>query len=223
MSKTRIRRPASGIRPARRSLVELTAAASHAIDDGLLVTSVGLIAAFPDDPPPSQPAAKAHDSTTVAGQVTAPISVAESLNKTAARNVELVDSDSTAAMVVKIAKDYHNRAFENVKLVLYAALDNAKDCAETRVGSEGRLKGHGGAIVEKNFRTAAEFRTEALELMKANVITSVEYARELAGTRTAAEFVELSGTQARKQCELILKQAGALKSFAEKITKSSAD
>ena len=132
----------------------------------------------------------------VAGQVTAPIPVAvpESLNEAAARSGELVDSDSTAEMVVKIAKDYHNRAFENIKLTLNAALDHAKDFAETRVGSEGALKGHGGAILENNFLTvlkgtAAEFRAEALELMKANVITTLEYARELAGTTTAAEFV----------------------------------
>jgi hypothetical protein len=96
------------------------------------------------------------------------------------------------------------------------------------VGSEGALKSHGGAILENNFLTvlkgtAAEFRAEALELMKANVITTLEYARELAGTTTAAEFVELSGTQARKQCELILKQAGSLMSLAQTITKSSAE
>jgi hypothetical protein len=60
-------------------------------------------------------------------------------------------------------------------------------------------------------------------MMKANVITSLEYARELAGTTTAAEFVQLSGTQARKQCELILKQAGSLRSLAQTITKSSPD
>jgi hypothetical protein len=228
MSKTRIRQSASDIRPARRSLVELTAVASRAIDDGLLVTSASLIAASTDDPPRSEPAAKTHDRTMVAGQVTAPIPVAvpESLNEAAAHNGELVDSDSTAEMVVKIAKDYHNRAFENIKLALNAALDHAKDFAETRVGSEGALKGHGGAILENNFLTegtTAEFRAEALELMKANVITNLEYARELAGTTTAAEFVELSSTQARKQCELILKQAGSLMSLAQTITKSSAD
>ena len=228
MSRTRTRRQASDIRPARRSLVELTAVASRAIDDGLLVTSASLIAASPDDPPRSEPAAKAHDRTMVAGQVTAPIPVAvpESLNEAAARNGELVDSDSTAEMVVKIAKDYHNRAFENIKLTLNAALDHAKDFAETRVGSDGALKGHGGAILENNFLTegtTAEFRAEALELMKANVITNLEYARELAGTTTAAEFVELSSTQARKQCELILKQAGSLMSLAQTITKSSAE
>jgi hypothetical protein len=202
--------------------------ASRAIDDGLLVTSASLIAASTDDPPRSESAAKTHDRTMVAGQVTAPIPVAvpESLNEAAARSGELVDSDSTAEMVVKIAKDYHNRAFENIKLTLNAALDHAKDFAETRVGSEGALKGHGGAILENNFLTegtTAEFRAEALELMKANVITNLEYARELAGTTTAAEFVELSSTQARKQCELILKQAGSLMSLAQTITKSSAD
>jgi hypothetical protein len=181
MSKTRIRRPASDRRPARRSLVELTAAASRAIDDGLLVT------ASPNDPPRSEPAAKTHNRTMVAAQVTAPIPVAvpESLNAAAAaHNGELVDSDSTAEMAMKIAEDYHNRAFKTITLALDAALDRAK------------------------------FRAEALELMKANVITTMEYAQELAGTTTAAEFVELSGMQARKQCELILKQAGALKSLA---------
>jgi hypothetical protein len=96
------------------------------------------------------------------------------------------------------------------------------------VGSDGALKGHGGAVLENNFLTvlkgtAAEFRAEALELMKANVITTLEYARELAGATTAAEFVELSGTQARKQCELILKQASSLMSLAQTITKSSAE
>jgi hypothetical protein len=219
MSKTRIRRPASDIRPTRRSLVELTAAASRAIDDGLLVTSASLIAASPDDTPRSEPAAKTHDRTMVAGQVKAPFpfAVPEPLNEAAARSGEFVDSDSTAEMVVKIAKDYHSRAFENIKLTLNAALDHAKDFAETRVGSEGALKGQGVAILEN------EFRAEALELMKANVITTLEYARELAGTTTAAEFVELSGTQARKQCELILKQAGSLVSLAQTITKSRAE
>jgi hypothetical protein len=229
MSKTRIRQSASDIRPARRSLVELTAAASRAIDDGLLVTSAGLIAAPPDCPLPSAPAAKTHDRGMVAPQVTAPtpVAVPESLKKVAARNGQLVGSDSTAEMLVEIAKDCHKRAFQDIKLALDLALDHAKNFAETRVGSEGAMKGDAGAMPQNNFLailkgTAAEFRAEALEMMKANVITTVEYARELAGTRTAAEFVELSGTQARKQCELILKQAGSLRSLAQTKTKSSA-
>jgi hypothetical protein len=127
------------------------------------------------------------------GFPTANLSDRSGTRNAAAHNGELVDSDSTAEMVMKIAEDYHVRAFETIKLALNAALDRAK------------------------------FRAEALELIKANVITTLEYAQDLAGTTTAAEFVELSGTQARKQCELILKQAGSLTSLAQTITKSMAD
>jgi hypothetical protein len=131
-------------------------------------------------------------------------------------------------MVVKIAKDNQSRAFENVKVSLNAALDYTKDFVERRVEGEGGPKGLGGADHASGFLAvfngaSAEFRTEALELMKASMITTLEYTRELASTTTAAEFVELSGRQARKQCELMLKQAGALKSLALAITKSNAE
>ena len=229
ISKTRIRRPASNTRSARRSLVELTAAASRAVDDGVVVMSASLVAASADDPPRSEHAAKTSSRVIGATQPTAPspVAVPESLNAAASRSGELVDSDSTAEMVVKIAKDYQNSAFESIKDSLNAALDHAKDFAETRVGGEAASKDDGGANLD-NFMTVlkgatAEFHAEALELMKANVITTLEYARELAGTTTVAEFVELSGTHARKQCELILKQAGSLMSLAQTITKSSAE
>jgi hypothetical protein len=226
MSKAQIRRPASDTRSARRSLVELTAAASRAVDDSLFAMSSTLIATS-DDPPRSEHAAKVSDRTVVARQATVPIPVPEFLNAAVSSSEEHVDPDSTAGMVVKIAKDYQNRAFENIKVGLNAALDHAKDFAETRVGGEAASRDHGGASLD-NFLTllqgaAAEFRAETLELMKANAITTLEYARELAGTTTAAEFVELSSAQARKQCELILKQAGTLKSLAHRITKSGAD
>jgi hypothetical protein len=267
MSETRIRRPASDTRPARRSLVELTAAASRAVDDSLFVTSAGLIAASPDDPTRSEHAAKVSDRTVVARQAAAPLPVAvtvaqvvrllqrpipsdehigaalarleavavrinarrvpEFLNAAVSRSDELVDSDSTAEMVVKIAKDCQNRAFQNIQVSLNAALDHVRDFAETRVGSEGASKDDGGASLDDSLTVlkgaTVEFRAEALELMNANVITTLEYARELAGTTTAAEFVELSSAQARKQCELILKQAGALRSLTQTITKPSAD
>jgi Phasin protein len=229
MSKTRIRRRASDTRSARRSLVELTAAASRAIDDGLLVTSASLIAAPPDDSSRSEQTAKTSDRAVVARRATTsvPVAIPESLNAAVSRSDELVDSDSTAEMFVKIAKDYQNRAFESVKVSLNAALDHAKDLVEPRVRSEAAPKDHGGASLD-NFLTvlngaAAEFGAEALELMNANVITTLEYARDLSGTTTAAQFVELSSAQARKQYELILKQAGALKSLAETITKSIAE
>jgi hypothetical protein len=226
MSKTRIRRRASDTRSARRSLVELTAAASRAVDDGLFVTSASLIAAPPDDSSRSEQAAETSDRAVVT-TTSVPVAIPESLNAAVSRSDELVDSDTTADIVVKIAKDYQNRAFESVKVSLNAALDHAKDFVEPRVRSEAAPKDHGGASVD-NFLTvlngaATEFGAEALELMNANLITTLEYARDLSGTTTAAQVVELSSAQARKQYELILKQAGALKSLAETITKSIAE
>ena len=229
MSEMRTRRSVSSTRSARRSLVELTAAASRVVDDSLFVLSGSGIAVSPDDPARSN-TAKTSGHAIVARQATAPshAAVPESRNAAGPRNDERVDSDSTAGMMVKIAKDYQNEAFENIKVSLNAALDHAKDYVETRVRSEAASKDNDGSSLEGNFLTvfkeaATEFRAEAVELMKANVITTLEYTRELAGTRTLAEFVELSSAQARKQCELMLKQAGALKSLAQTITKSGSD
>jgi hypothetical protein len=223
MSNMRPRRPDSDTRRARRSLVELTAAASRAIDDGLLVTPIGLITAYPDDPSRLEQASNACDAT-----VAAPIAVAAAESPSTAASHGLVDSDSSAEMVLKIAKDYQDRAFESIKDSLNAALDYTKDFVERRVGSEAPPKGHGSARLESNFLAvlhgaSAEFRTEALELMQAHVITTLEHAQELARTTTTAEFVELSGRQAREQCELMLKQAGALKSLALMKPKSDAE
>ena len=229
MSEMRTRRSVSSTRSARRSLVDLTAAASRVVDDSLFVLSGSGTTVSPDDPARSN-TAKTSGHAIVARQATAPspAAVPESRNAGGPRNDERVDSDSTAGMMVKIAKDYQNEAFENIKVSLNAALDQAKDYVETRVRSEAASKDNDGSSLEGNFLTvfkeaATEFRAEAVELMKANVITTLEYTRELAGTRTLAEFVELSSAQARRQCELILKQAGALKSLARTITKSASD
>jgi hypothetical protein len=226
MSKTRIGRQASDTRCARRSLVELTAAASRAVDDGLFVTSASLNVAPSDDSSRSGQAAETSDRAVVT-TTSVPVAIPESLNAAVSGSDELVDSDTTAEMFVKIAKDCQNRAFESVKVSLNAALDHAKNFVEPRARSEVAPKDDSGASVD-NFLTvlngaAAEFGAEALELMNANMITTLEYTRDLSGTTTAAQFVELSSAQARKQYELILRQAGALKSLAETITKSIAE
>jgi hypothetical protein len=198
--------------------VELTEAASRAIDDGLLAACGSVMAASPGDPPRLELAADTPDST---------VAVPDSRSTAASRRDGLVVSDTSAEMVVKLAKDYQHRAFENIKVGLGAALDYTKELAEMPARSEATSNGRGGAS-PNNFLMAlggasAEFRAEALMLMRANMVTTLEYARELAGTKTPAEFVELSGRQARKQCELMLKQAGALKSLAVAIAKSDAE
>src|SRR6516165_4393710 len=168
MRKTRIRRSAN-TRFARRSLVELTAAASGAIDDGLFVLSSGIAASNPARS--KHTGEKTSDQTIVARQAMAPspVAVLESRNAAAPRKDELLDSDTTAEMMVKIATDYQNRAFENIKASLNAALDHAKDLVETRVGGEAASKDIAGSSLESNFLTvlkeaAGEFRADAVEL-----------------------------------------------------------
>lgn len=158
MSHTQIRRRASHTRCARRSLVELTAAASRAVDDGLFVLSSGIAASNPRSEHTGE---KTSDQTILARQATAPspVAVLESRNAAAPRKDELLDSDTTTEMMVKITNDYQNRAFENIKASLNAALDHAEDLVETPVGG-----------VESNFLTvlkeaATEFRADAVELI----------------------------------------------------------
>src|SRR5438132_12613565 len=169
MSHTQKRRRASHTRCARRSLVELTAAASRAVDDGLFVLSSGLAASNPRSEHTGE---KTSDQTILARQGTAPspVAVLESRNAAAPRKDELLDSDTTTEMIVQIAKDYQNRAFENINASLNAALDHAKDLVETRGGGEAASKDNGGACLESNFltvlkETATELREDVAELI----------------------------------------------------------
>lgn len=226
MSKMRSRRPANDARPVRRSLVELSAAASRAVDDALRATPTGSVAGLADHPPPWAHAAAKPDRAGLPKQAAPPIPVArtKAANPPAQQSRAHAVSDSTAEMMVKIAKDYQNGVLDDIRAGLNAALDHAKDFAETRRAGEAA----GGARPEDDGLTAlgaaaAAFGAEALELMQANVATTLDCAQELAGARTAAEFVALSGTQARKTCELMLRQADALKSFAQAVAGGRGD
>ena len=202
MSKTRSKPSASGPRPARRALVELTAAATRGAEDAAL--------AAPADPTIAT-AAAAEQSPRLKPAPEKPA------------RPDAGSSETAAEMMVKIAKDYQNRLLDNVRDGLNAALDQAKDFAET-----GRANERGGDAEPKNDVMAAvgaataAYRAEALELMQANVASTLNFARELAGARTAAEFIELSGAHARKSCELMLKQADAMKSVAEAVARERA-
>ncbi|MGY8664519.1 hypothetical protein Q3C01_19505 [Bradyrhizobium sp. UFLA05-109] len=113
MSHTQNRRRANHPRYARRSLVEFTSAASRALDDGLFALSSG-IAAY--NPGSEHTGEKTSDQTILAPQATAPspVAVLESRNAAAVRKDELLESDTTIEMMVKIAKDHQDRAFENI-------------------------------------------------------------------------------------------------------------
>ncbi|MGY8683736.1 hypothetical protein Q2941_39060 [Bradyrhizobium sp. UFLA05-153] len=169
MSLTQKRRRASHTRCARRSLVELTAAASRAVDDGLFVASSGIAAS---NPRLEHTGEKTSDQSIFARQATAPspVAVLESQNAAAPRRDELLDFDTTTEMMSKIAKEYQDRAFENIKASLNATLDHAKDLVETRVEGEAASKDIGASSLESNFLTvrkeaATEFRADAGELI----------------------------------------------------------
>src|SRR3954454_9492310 len=158
MSHTQKRWRASHTRGARRSLVELTAAASGAVDDGLFVLSSGIAASNPRSEHTGE---KTSDQTILARQAMAPslVAVLKSRNAAAPRKDELLDSDTTTETMV-----------ENIKASLNAALDHAKDLVETRVGGEAASKDIGGSSLESNFLTvlkeaATEFRADAVELI----------------------------------------------------------
>ncbi|WP_445219640.1 hypothetical protein ACKWRH_05530 [Bradyrhizobium sp. Pa8] len=168
MSHTQKRRRASLARCARRSLVELTAAASRAVDDGLFVLSSGIAA---PNPRSEHTGEKTCDQTTLARQATAPspVAVLGSQKAAALRKKELLDSNTTAGMMVKITNDYQNSALENITASLNAAFDHARDLVETRVGGEAASKDTGSGL-ENNFLTvlkgtATELRSDTAELI----------------------------------------------------------
>jgi hypothetical protein len=221
MGKLRSRPPANDTRPTRRSLVELTAAASRAVDAGLLVMPASPVVIAPDNQPRAEDEANAAQTAAPSKQAAA-VPVAEPAGETSPRRAAAPDCGSTAEMLAEIAKDYQGRALESIRLGFSAALDYAKDRAGTPKAD--RRQQDGGARSEDNLLAAvgaaAEYRVEALELVRANLATTVDYACELAGARTSAEFVELSSALARKQCELMLKQSAMLQSYARTMTKS---
>jgi hypothetical protein len=212
MGKPRSRQPADVARARRRSLVELTAELSRAVDEGLAMPP-GSVTAFLQDAPQIAQAAPAP--MTVPAQEAASVIVAR----------PEPPGRTTTDLIVDMAKDCQARALDGMKAGAHAALDYAKDLAEPRLAG-GTLEAGGVAAAKSHLieaiGTAAECRAVVLELMKVNAGATLEYARELGRARTLAELVELSSTHARKQCEFVLKQTELLRSLAQNMTKPGA-
>ncbi|WP_246249971.1 phasin family protein [Bradyrhizobium cajani] len=208
MGKPRSRQPADVARARRRSLVELAAEVSRAVDEGLTMPPGS---AFPQDAPP------------IAHAAPAPMTVPTQEAATVAARPE-PPASTTTDLIVDIARDCQVRALDGMKAGVHAALDYARDLAKTKAG--GTSEAGGVAAAESHLieaiGTAAECRTIVLELMKVNAGATLDYARELGRARTLAELVELSSTHARTQCELVLKQTELLRSFAQNMTKPGA-
>jgi Phasin protein len=200
MSKPSSRRHPNESRPTRRSLVELTALASQAIQDGLQPQAS--FAAGLDRAPRQELAAAVQPI--IKARVAEPESASGEANR----------SDSTAELAVRIAKEFQAHALEDLRFSMNAALSYAKDLVEPRASAGDRES----QIVD-SLGAAAECRAESIKLAKANLEAALDYSRAFVHARTAAEFVELSSEHARKQCELILKQTSVLTSFARAVTK----
>jgi Phasin protein len=223
MRKLRLKPPANDTRPVRRSLVELTEAASRAADDGLVLMPTSLIMISPDIMP------RLEEAAPVPARRVAPRKAAPRAAKAAAepppRAAALPQFDSAAEMLVQIAKEQQARVLDSMRSSFAAAMDFAKDLSRTPMPADrGPPQDKAKARDNKTKANplagaAAEYRAEAVELATANLAAALEYARGLAGMRTGADFVSLSSALARKQCELMLKQAAVLQSFAQKATK----
>ncbi|MCP2211796.1 hypothetical protein [Bradyrhizobium diazoefficiens] len=212
MGKPRSRQPADVARAGRRSLVELAAEVSRAVDEGLAM-------------PPGSVSAVLQDAPQIAQAVPAPmiVPVQEAAGVIAARPEP--PGTTTIDLIVDIAKDCQARALDGMKTGAHAALDYARDLAKPRLAdvvseANGIAAGEGHLI--EAIGTAAECRVVVLELMKVDAGATLEYARELGRARTLAELVELSSTHARQQCELVLKQTELLRSLAQIMTKPGA-
>lgn len=208
MGKPHSRQPAEVARARRRSLVELTAAASRTIDEGLLGISPSPVAVARDDGPQVEQTTKSPAQTAVPAAVNGSVAMPLSA-KLASGSAQLQDSNSTTMdIAVEIAKDMQACALETMKAGVHAALDYTRDLASPE---SDLLKG-----------PAAECHAIVLELMKVNAGATLQYTRELSRARTLSELIVLSSSHARKQCELVLRQAELLKSFAHSTTKPSA-
>ncbi|WP_439373113.1 hypothetical protein [Bradyrhizobium sp. DASA03120] len=171
-------RRANHTRYARRSLVELTSAASRALDDGLFVLSRGIAAS---NPGPEHMGEKTPARTILPPQATAPspVAVHDSRNAAAPRKDELLESDATTEMMVKMAKDYQNRAFENIKTSLNAALDHGNDLVEIPVGDEAASKDISDSSLESSFWTGLK---EVVTVSRADAVKLTVQKESIDGT-----------------------------------------
>lgn len=213
MGKPRSRQPADMARAGRRSLVDLAAEVSRAVDEGLAMPA-GPVAVFPQDAPENAP----QDGPENAQAAPAP-TTQDAVSVIVARPEP--PSSTTTDLIVGMAKDYQARALDGMS----ATLNYANELAKSRLA--GVTTEANGIVASEShlidaIGTAAECRTVVLELMKVNAGATLEYARELGRAKTLAELVELSSTHARKQCELVLKQTELLRSVAQSMTKPSA-
>ncbi len=208
MGKARSRRPADGVRARRRSLVDLTAVVSRTIHESLLET--------PPDPA-TIPVENGHRSEQTANRPAREMPVRDvaadttipaatdcagtcSSTRLELPSTQFQSAGDTSALAVEIAREMQARAIEAMRFGVHTAFEYTKDIASPESDV---LDG-----------AAAECHAIVLELMKVNAGATLQYTRELSRVRTLSQWIELSSSHVRKQCELVRQQAELLKSLA---------
>ena len=246
MSKTRIGRRASNLRSARRSLVELTAAAvSSAACEGVRVTSSAPIGSFFEDVRAGETAAENSDQLTTSITVAPPAAgradasaviqlphPAEVLTSSARTNSNSVDG--TTDVVVGAVDDHRAPVRQDLRACLSASRGHVKDVTNPDLPSgparepapHEANRSRGAASAEKTTpaatvaATIADYQAKAFGLTEANMSAALDYAQQLLNLRSASDFVRLSSTHARIQIELMIKQSSELRSLAMDLTPS---
>jgi hypothetical protein len=77
-----------------------------------------------------------------------------------------------------------------------------------------------GKAAPASARLADEYQAKVFDLMVTNAFAALNYAQRLISAKTPSEFVALSTSQACKQWDLIIKQAGELGSIAQRLAAS---
>ena len=239
MGKPRSRQPAHA-RPARRSIVELTAAAvSSAACDGVRATSSAPIGSFFEDVKAGEtaaenskisvaPPAAGHADASAVIQLPHPADVLASSDRAISNS-----ADSTTDGVVGADDDHRAPVRQNLKACVSASPGHVKDVASRELPSDPALepapheanRSHGAASAEKTIPAAtnaaiADYQAKAFGVTEAYMSAALDYAQQLLNLRSASDFVRLSSAHARKQIELMNKQSSELRSLAMDLTPS---
>ncbi|HSV26146.1 MAG TPA: phasin family protein [Xanthobacteraceae bacterium] len=229
-------KPAGVSRPTRRSLTEFALQETGLVEE--------LPAATPALPAPQAAATAQRSQSSPSSDrerhhaVHAPpnqhldTDATGSTHKSAPEPAEAEDAllhqleDMTSAATT-MAKDYRFLMLEHMKINMTAALGymsglavaNSRITSAAHSASTQETSQHPHSAEEPvptDDKTVQEYRVKALELMTANMNTTLEYAQRLAHVKTPTEFIELATNQARKQFDLMV-QTGELGSIAQRL------
>jgi phasin len=103
------------------------------------------------------------------------------------------------------------------------SLSQAKDSYEKMKSAAEEATG----VLEDTYATASrgatDYALKMLEMTRANANSTFDFAVELLGAKTFAEFVELSSAHARKQFEAMSAQTKELATLAQKVATETAE